>query len=45
MSVQRPESRLEAAKPKKEKITYETIKQGVEQLYPPDDSTNATNIE
>ena len=45
MSSKRPESRAEAPKPKKDKVTLETVKQGIEQLYPAEDSTSPINLE
>jgi hypothetical protein len=43
MSVARPESRTEIAKPKR--TTYETVKQGIKQLWPLETTTNPTNVD
>lgn len=42
MSSSRPESRIDS-RPKK--TTYENVKQGIKQLYPPESSAITTNLE
>jgi hypothetical protein len=43
MSLAAQEGRNEPSKPKK--TTLETVKQGIQQLYPPEDSNTSTNVE
>ncbi|KAF2276959.1 uncharacterized protein EI97DRAFT_304374 [Westerdykella ornata] len=45
MSLPPAEAKKEATKGKSSRTTYETIKQGVKQLYPPETATNPTNID
>jgi hypothetical protein len=43
MSLTPLDGRNEPSRPKR--TTYETVKQGIKQLYPPEDSNTATNID